>query len=138
MLVLALEIRHAAQSPDDRDRKLRKLAESLLQFWKESGRIHFLEEDQVLLPKYARHVRLDRDADIMRMLADHAAIRAQIEDLQGSLGENFSPEQVIELGRAFHDHVRLEEDRIFPRIEKVLSDKLNSLGLRLTRLHGQN
>ena len=96
-----------------------------------------MEEEQVLLPKYARHFRLDEDPEIMRMLADHAAIRARIEDVRESLAGSFSPEPIIVLGSMLHDHVRLEEDRIFPRIEKTLSQmELNSVGSRLTRLHG--
>lgn len=139
VLVLALEIRRAAESPaPDRDQKLRKLAESLLRFWDESGKTHFVEEEQVLLPKYARHFRLDEDAEIMRMLADHASIRAQVEDLRECLGQQFAPERLIELGRMLHDHVRLEEDRIFPRIEQALTEiELRSVGSRLTRLHSK-
>jgi len=139
VLVEALEIRRAAESSaPGRDQKLRQLAESLLRFWEESGKTHFLEEEQVLLPKYARHFRLDEDRDIMRMLADHAAIRAQMEDLRESLDQSFVPERLIELGRMLHDHVRLEEDRIFPRIETALGEaELGSVGARLTRLHGE-
>jgi hemerythrin-like domain-containing protein len=139
VLVEALEIRRAADSSaPGRDQKLRHLAESLLRFWEESGKTHFLEEEQVLLPKYARHFRLDEDRDIMRMLADHAAIRAQMEDLRQSLDESFIPERLIELGRMLHDHVRLEEDRIFPRIETALGEaELDSVVSRLTRLHGE-
>ncbi len=137
-LVLALEIRRAAElSAAERNQRLRSLAESLLRFWDESGQTHFAEEEQVLLPKYARHFRLDEDPEIMRMLADHAAIRARIEDVRDSLAGTFSPEPIIALGPLLHDHVRLEEDRIFPRIEKTLSEmELNSVGSRLTRLHG--
>jgi hemerythrin-like domain-containing protein len=110
----------------------------LLRFWQESGQTHFAEEEQVLLPKYARHIRLDEDPEVMRMLADHAAIRARIEDVRESLSASFTPEPVIELGRMLHDHVRLEEDHIFPRIEKVLAEtELNSVGSHLTRLHGK-
>lgn len=58
----------------------------------------------------------------MRMLADHAALRPQVEDLKESLGDGFFPDQLIELGRLLHNHVRLEEDRIFPRIEKALTE----------------
>ena len=73
----------------------------------------------------------------MRMLADHAAIRARIEDVRESLEGSFSPEPIVALGSMLRDHVRLEEDRIFPRIEKTLSQmELNSVGSRLTRLHG--
>ena len=137
VLVLALEIRRASESSaPDRYQRLRTLAQSLLRFWEESGQTHFMEEEQVLLPKYARHFRLDEDPEIMRMLADHAAIRAQMDDVKESLGGRFVPEPLIELGRMLHDHVRLEEDRIFPRIEKALSEiELNSVGSRLTRLH---
>jgi iron-sulfur cluster repair protein YtfE (RIC family) len=139
VLVLALDIRRAAESSaPDRDQKLRQLAGSLLRFWDESGQTHFLEEEQVLLPKYARHFRLDKDPEIMRMLGDHAAIRAQVEDLRECLGQNFAPERLIELGRILHDHVRLEEDRIFPRLEKALTEiELKSVGSRLTRLHSK-
>lgn len=138
VLVLALEIRRASElSEPDRNRKLRSLAESMLDFWNESGHTHFAEEEQVLLPKYARHFRLDEDPEIMHMLADHAAIRAQIEDIKESLTKGFAPEPLIALGRMLHDHVRLEEDRVFPRIERALNEiELNSVGSRLTRLHG--
>jgi hemerythrin-like domain-containing protein len=137
VLVLALQIRQAAESTGpNRDQELRKLAESLLRFWEETGQTHFVEEEQVLLPRYARHRRLDEDPEIMRMLADHAAIRAQMEDLKACLGATFAPESLIKLGLTLRDHVRLEEDRIFPRIEKVLSEaELNSVGSQLTRLH---
>ena len=137
VLVLALEIRRAAESAaPDRDQKLRQLAESLLRFWYESGHTHFAEEEQVLLPEYARHVRLDEDPEIMRMLADHAEIRAKLADLKNSLSGAFAPQLAIDLGRLLHDHVRLEEDHIFPRIEKTLAEaELNSLGPHLTRLH---
>lgn len=139
VLVLSLEIRRAAESPaPEHDQRLRKLAGSLLRFWEESGQTHFAEEEQVLLPRYARHIRLDEDPEIMRMLADHAAIRASIEDVRQSLTANFVPECVIDLGRMLHDHVRLEEDHIFPRIEKVLGEaELTSVGSHLTRLHGE-
>jgi len=139
VLVLALEIRRAAEGPAvTREAKLRELAERFLEFWEQNGRTHFAEEEQVLLPKYARHIRLDEDADVMRMLADHAAIRAQIEELKERRGARCVPQTLIELGRALHDHVRLEEDRIFPRLEKALSEaELSAVGVGLTRLHGE-
>ena len=97
-----------------------------------------MEEEQVLLPECARHFRLDEDPEIMHMLADHAMIRAQVGDRRDSLTSIFSLEGLIDLGRMLHDHVRLEEDRIFPRIEKVLSEiELKSVGSGLTRLHAK-
>ena len=72
----------------------------------------------------------------MRMLADHADIRARIADIRESLSRTFDSGPIIELGRMLHDHVRLEEDHIFPRMEKALSEiELKSVGSHLTRLH---
>jgi hemerythrin-like domain-containing protein len=137
VLVLALEIRRAAAlSEPERTLNLRKCSESLLRFWQQSGQTHFSEEEQVLLPRYARHFRLDEDPQIMRMLADHAEIRARMDDLRESLSHKFDPERCVKLGRMLRDHVRLEEDLIFPRIEKTLSEiEMESVGKRLTRLH---
>jgi len=138
VLVEALEISRAARAPtDDRTARMRQAAESLLRFWEHGGRTHFREEEDVLLPALARHVRLDQDADVMRMLADHAHIRADMQDLREMLDANrLEADRVIAMGQLLHDHVRLEEDKIFPRIEKVLQeDELVRLAPHLTRLH---
>jgi len=72
----------------------------------------------------------------MRMLADHAEIRARMDDLRECLRGKFDPEQCVKLGMMLHDHVRLEENSIFPRIEKALSEiEMESVGKRLTSLH---
>jgi len=117
VLVWALEIRRTAESGGaDRDERLRKLGESFVRFWDESGH---------------------EDPEITRMLAEHATIRAAAEDVKESLGGRFASEPLVELGRMLHDHVRLEEDHIFPRIEKALSEaELHAVGARLTHLHG--
>jgi hemerythrin-like domain-containing protein len=137
-LVQALEITRASRAAGaDRPAKLRQAAESLLHFWEASGRSHFREEEDVLLPALARHVRLDQDADVMHMLADHAQIRAALHDLSEALaGDRLEESQVIHLGQLLHDHVRLEEDKIFPRIEATLEEQeLAALSPRLTFLH---
>ena len=138
VLVEALEISRAARaSVSERAAMLRQAAESLARFWEQGGRTHFREEEDVLLPALARHVRLDQDADVMRMLADHAQIRAGMQDLREMLDTSrLAEDQVIALGQLLHDHVRLEEDKIFPRIERLLQeDELLRLAPHLTRLH---
>lgn len=137
-LVQALEIARAAKAPGpDRPARLRHAAESLLHFWEIAGRTHFREEEDLLLPALARHVRLDQEPSVMRMLADHAQIRAALQDIAAALGEDrLAESQVIALGQLLHDHVRLEEDTIFPRIESVLEEReLASLRPLLTHLH---
>lgn len=139
-LVQALEIARASRlSGPDRPARLRQAAESLLHFWEIAGRTHFREEEDLLLPALARHVRLDREPAVMRMLADHAQIRAALQDLAAALTENrFEESQVTNLGQMLHDHVRLEEDTIFPRIESLLDEhELAALKPLLTSLHAK-
>jgi hemerythrin-like domain-containing protein len=137
-LVQALEIARAAKaSGPDRPARIRQAARSLLHFWEIAGRTHFREEEDVLLPALARHVRLDQEPAVMRMLADHAQIRAALQDLAAALDQGRLEEsQVTSLGQLLHDHVRLEEDAIFPRVESILEEhELVALKPLLTSLH---
>ncbi len=138
-LVQAFLIARAAKEPLGRRRMLfRRAAREFLRFWQRTGRQHFREEEEVLLPALARHVALDTQPAVLQMLAQHADIRGRIEELVAAavLGRNLEP-TLTRLGRLLHDHVRLEENQVFPRIEAVLSEKeMRRLGERLTRLHG--
>ena len=73
----------------------------------------------------------------MRMLSEHASIRAMVQDTEALLAASESVEEKItELARVLNDHVRLEENVIFPRIEKTLrEEELTALARGLTRLH---
>ena len=137
-LIESLQIRRAQQLPAaERAAALRRLAQKFLRFWEKSGHIHFREEEEVLLPAYARHTPLEQDSDVVRMLADHAFIRAVVDDIRSALMEKRPVEDaLVALGHRLKDHVRLEEDVIFPRIEKTLGETgLAALGGRFTRLH---
>lgn len=139
-LVQALDIRRAAEKPaEERATAFRSVAQNFLTFWEKAGRTHFREEEEFLLPAYARHKRLDADTEVMRMLADHAAIRAAVADLAEAVRANGPlDEELVELGAMLQAHVRLEEDNIFPRLEAVLGEaELKALGRRLTPLHGK-
>lgn len=130
-------MRRAGEAPASRRGVAsRRAAESLLRFWKRTGQKHFRKEEEVLLPAYARHVPLNQDKRVMQMLADHASIRASLQELGAALAAGKPVEAAVAaLGQRLHDHVRLEEDQIFPWIEAVLGKgQLLSLGKSLTRL----
>ncbi len=141
-LIQALEMRRAAEAQaEKRAAAVTRQAEKFVRFWHKSGHVHFREEEEVLLPAYARHTRLDRDAEVMRILADHAEIRAAVRDFEGRLAAKtpIAAEELARVGKLLHDHVRLEENIVFPRIEKTLGEKqLNTMGQGLTRLHSKN
>jgi hemerythrin-like domain-containing protein len=138
-LIQALEMRRAAEVPvEKRAAAVRWQAEKFVRFWHKSGHVHFREEEEVLLPAYARHVRIDRDSDVVRLLGDHAEIRAAVLEFESRLAakDEIQAEELARIGKLLHDHVRLEENEVFPRIEKVLGEKqLNEMGRGLTRLH---
>ena len=137
-LVQALEIARVAKlSGAERRARFLQAAESLAKFWETAGRTHFREEEDALLPALARHVRLDQEPAVMRMLADHAQIRAWMQDVaDGLLQHRVQESQLTQLGQLLHDHVRLEEDVVFPRIESLLTEEeMRALRPMLTSLH---
>jgi hemerythrin-like domain-containing protein len=140
-LIQALEMRRAAESPaDKRNAIVDRQADKFVAFWHKTGIAHFREEEEVLLPAYARHTRLDRDVGIMRLLADHAEIRAAVSDIEQRRAKKMpiEAEAVARLAKLLHDHVRFEENDVFPRIERVLGEEdLEALGRGLTRLHSK-
>ncbi|HSE42761.1 MAG TPA: hemerythrin domain-containing protein [Acidobacteriota bacterium] len=138
VLLESLFIRRASQeSASTRDSSLRKVAEKFVEFWETKGKIHFRDEEEILIPAYALHVSIENDQDVMRMLADHAMIRARIGKLASLLSNNEAFEtDLTELGELLQNHVRLEENVIFPRMEKTLTEEeLQRVGHLLTWLH---
>ena len=140
-LIQALEMRRAAESPiEKRAAAVARQAEKFVRFWHKSGHVHFREEEDVLLPAYARHVRIDKDTDVVRLLGDHAEIRAAVLEFETRLAakDAIPADELERVGKLLHDHVRLEENEVFPRIEKLLGeDQLNEVGRGLTRLHSK-
>jgi diguanylate cyclase (GGDEF)-like protein len=117
----ALLAAKALREADDVDEGAR----AFLGFWRSDGRRHFQIEEEVLLPRWAAQAEPDTDG-VRRMLDEHLAIRRESLRLeQGQAGLD----ELHELGRLLHDHVRFEERRLFPRIEEDLdADSLARLG----------
>src|SRR5262245_61894543 len=95
-LMESLFIRRADEEPAaGRPAALKRIAEDFLAFWDSKGKIHFREEEEILLPAYAAHIDLQEDDDVLRMLADHAAIRARINTLASCLSSNQAVDRQI-------------------------------------------
>ena len=134
-------MRRAAESPaEKRDAAVERQADKFIAFWHKTGIVHFREEEEILLPTYARYARLDQDAGIMRLLADHAEIRAAVQDFEQRRAKKIPIEAaaMAHLAKLLHDHVRFEENDVFPRIERMLGEEnLDAMGRGLTRLHSK-
>jgi iron-sulfur cluster repair protein YtfE (RIC family) len=108
-------------------------ARSFLRFWEEDTSPHFSEEEEVLLPVYAR-CGGDLGAEpIQEMVADHARIRGLVlalidEDRSGGA----STGTLREIGERLEAHIRLEERRVFPLVEATLPEGcLEEIGARI-------
>ena len=102
--------------------------------WHADGSRHFRIEEEVLLPAFAEHG--DPAAEpLVRMLADHARIRAHAARLErGEAGD----EELRLLGEQLAGHVRLEERVVFPLVEETLpGPDLQRLGDAIERAEAE-
>ena len=126
-------------------RRLRRVAEGegepleaarvFLRFWEEDTRVHFREEEEVLLAVFARHGG-DPDAEPVRqMVSDHARIRGLVMKLGEEVGAGAVDRGTLqEIGERLEAHIRLEERRVFPHMEESLPrEALEEIGARLGR-----
>jgi hemerythrin-like domain-containing protein len=103
-------------------------AAAFLSFWREHGERHFEIEERLLLPAFAHGGGDPRDELVARILTDHVEIRARAR----SVDPRSSPDELNELGERVAAHVRLEEDELFPLIERTLEPRaLSELGAEI-------
>jgi hemerythrin HHE cation binding domain-containing protein len=110
-LLRAIELKRAG--PETAEEAWRRF----LDFWESEGKAHFEEEEQELLPAYAR-VADPRHPAVVRGLLEHVLIRARI----AALREPGTPAagDLNELGEWLDLHVRHEERVLFPLIEDAI------------------
>jgi hemerythrin-like domain-containing protein len=113
-----------------------KAGRQFLEFWKQSGEVHFRVEEEILLPCWALLGTVDGEA-AARLAREHLGIRRAAMAL-----ERRSPslEQVHRLGEELEVHVRFEERELFrlleadldedglTQVEKAVSDAEEQLG----------
>ena len=97
---------------------------AFLRFWQEAGRLHFREEEEELLPFYARHGD-PRRQEVVEMLLQHVEIRREAADLARALErrEDLDLERIRALGERFDEHIRLEERVVFPLMEAAIPEE---------------
>lgn len=101
-----------------------RMAQTALEFWEQGGREHFRDEEEVVLPIWARHSSI-WGPEVERMLQDHLAIRAALDGLAECLSVGEAPDwrALSETGERLDGHVRLEEQQIFERVQKEVPEK---------------
>lgn len=113
-LVLALACRRAANSGDaekiraTRDRAVREFDADLAP--------HFRQEETALLPLLQQ---AGQTALVRRTLEEHASLRTLAESLRQHDAAGLEA-----FGQALSDHVRFEEQELFPAAERAVSSEL--------------
>lgn len=103
---------------------LASVARSILAFWRRETSTYFRKEEEVLLPVLARHGGDLEGGHATRMLAQHARIRGLVMQLSDEEGRSeVRPETLRSLGERLEEHVRLEEQEVFPLVEGTIPER---------------
>jgi quercetin dioxygenase-like cupin family protein/iron-sulfur cluster repair protein YtfE (RIC family) len=125
-LVAARRLRRSAGSAD-----AAAGAEAFLDFFAEETVQHFRQEEEELLFPHVVDREEAREL-VLEALLDHQRLHALAAELGARLaGGHADPALMRSLGETLEAHVRLEERRLFPLIEQLLSgETLAGLALR--------
>lgn len=107
---------------------------SYLTHWDASGRRHFRQEEEILLPAYAAHGDAFHPL-VARTLCEHVDIRHRADALARAQTPTLAA--LHELGVALAAHVRGEERELFVLIERALpAEDLAALAAELAQADG--
>lgn len=114
-LVLARRVSKLAADSD-----LAAAAQNLLTAWRAEIGPHFIAEEEWLLPLFARHTAPDHPL-IVETLRQHVMMRALLDEIEEGRAAPSLP--VLQaLGDALREHIRFEENELFPAIEAALPE----------------
>ncbi|MFB5192740.1 hemerythrin domain-containing protein [Alicyclobacillus fastidiosus] len=111
-LVLAMNL-NRAHDPND------TLKQQVIEFWEQGGNQHFREEEEVLLPIYAKYKILQDDKNVIRMLLEHVQIRMLVQRIKT---DEANIHVFHELGSILKSHVHLEEQVVFSEIQNTVPE----------------
>ncbi len=131
----ALVQAHRLQKSADADAQSQQATfDGFVRFWREHTSPHFREEEEALLPFFARYGDIDQEP-IRQMQREHILIRRDVAALLAMSTADASTRNAAmqALGRQLEAHVRLEERVVFPLIEEALPEEaLSQLPAALT------
>ena len=119
VLVMSLKIGKLGLTPSQDE--VQVLREEIKSLWETGGQAHFREEEEILLPAYARYAPINQQV-IIEMLLEHVEIRSLMSAIDQEQGDVI--EDIRKLGIMLEQHVRKEERAIFPLIEAALPEEV--------------
>ena len=126
-----VEARKLSLAKTDRD-SLTVAAAHFILFWERELERHFQEEEEVLLPMVAKYLAADADK-VGATLRQHAEIRKLVTALNTAPQTDSDTNLLAQLGAALKEHIRFEENELFPLIEqRVPEEVLRQISKQLT------
>ena len=96
-------------------------------FWSHHLKEHFHEEETILFAPL-------KDECVQKAIEDHQQIKCALDILRESSTEDVK-QKLKQLANLVDDHIRYEERKLFPHLEKALSDEqLEKIGKQLAAL----
>lgn len=124
MLGLHIGLKLSRAGTDESRITLEEIKTDAKSFWQSGGETHFREEEEIVLPVYAKYTDVNRP-EIIDMLLEHVTIRSGMSQLQD---DALTLEEMRALGQLLQAHIRKEEQVIFPMIEAAIpEDELTKL-----------
>jgi hemerythrin-like domain-containing protein len=97
-------------------------AADFIAFWDFTLDRHFRQEEEILLPVFAKHSSADR-AEIVATLAQHWQLRQSCGHLKSAIDQQTAlASEGLELAELLVKHIRYEESDLFPAIEKAVPE----------------
>ena len=126
-----VQARKLSLAETDRE-SLTAAAAHFILFWERELERHFQEEEEVLLPMVAKYLAADADK-ISATLRQHAEIRKFVTALNAAPQTDYDTNLPAQLGAALREHIRFEENELFPLIEqRVPEEVLRQMSRQLT------
>lgn len=99
---------------------LRQAAANFTDFWESDLQAHFSQEEQFVLPLLPPD-----ETEVRETLRQHADIRRLKEELSDGLARQKKIEANLlgALGEALRQHIRFEENELFPALEALATDE---------------
>ena len=99
-----------------------RVAASFLDFYEADTLLHFHEEEEALFPMLMEHAE-EAPPELIQVLVEHVRIHGLVTRLRASLTGGAPDAAILEdLGEMLRAHIRLEENELFPLIERTVPD----------------
>lgn len=117
-----VQARRLVAATDAGDDERRNAAEDFVRFYEADTLLHFHEEEEMLFPLLLEQVD-DAPPELVKVLVEHVAIHGLVGRLRDSIAEGAVDGALLrDLGETLQGHVRLEESKLFPMIERIVPE----------------